>query len=115
MIRAMSTMYVITSDTLGRGDDGLGRRLMTKFVQQLAALNPRPSVVGFYNSGVILLVPTSPVLDAFRSMEHDGVELIACGTCLDHYLIRDSIAAGRVSDMREILGAMAAAARTIVV
>jgi selenium metabolism protein YedF len=115
MIRAMSTMYVMTAETLGRGDEGLGRRLMVKFVQQLAALSPRPAVVGFYNGGVNLLVPSSPVLEAFKTMEHDGVELIACGTCLDHYQIRDAIAAGRVSDMREILGAMAAAEKTIVV
>jgi len=27
----MSTMYVISGDSLGRGDDSLGRRLMVKF------------------------------------------------------------------------------------
>jgi selenium metabolism protein YedF len=111
----MSTMVTISSDALGRGDDGLGRRLMVKFVQQLAALAPRPGVVGFYNSGVNLLVQSSPVIEALQAMEHDGVELIACGTCLDHFQIRDAIVAGRVSDMREILGAMASAEKTIVV
>jgi selenium metabolism protein YedF len=111
----MSTTFAITSEVLGRGDDGLGRRLMAKFVQQLAALAPRPSVIGFYNSGVNLLTASSPVIEALQAMEHDGVELIACGTCLDHFQIRDAIAAGRVSDMREILGAMASAEKTIVV
>jgi hypothetical protein len=115
MIGLMSSMYVLSSDALGRGDEGLGRRLMVKFVQQLAALAPRPDVVAFYNSGVNLLVPSSPALDAFKAMEHDGVELIACGTCLDYYGTRATIAAGRVSDMREILGAMAASDKTVVV
>jgi hypothetical protein len=115
MIGLMTSMYVLSSDALGHGDDGLGRRLMVKFVQQLAALAPRPAVIGFYNSGVNLLVPASPVIDAFKALEHDGVELVACGTCLDHYGIRATIAAGRVSDMREILGAMAASDKTVVV
>jgi hypothetical protein len=37
------------------------------------------------------------------------------GPDVHHYGIRGSIAAGRVSDMREILGAMASAEKTIVV
>jgi selenium metabolism protein YedF len=108
-------MFVISSDSLGRGDDGLGRRLMIKFVQQLGALSPHPSVVAFYNAGVNLLTPASPVADAFKALESEGVEIIACGTCLDHYQIRGQIAAGRISDMREIVAAMNAAGKVIVV
>ncbi len=108
-------MFVISADTLGRGDDGLGRRLMVKFVQQLLVLTPRPHVVAFYNSGVNLLLPSSPVVDAFKSLETDGVDLVACGTCLDHFQIRGAIVTGRVSDMREIVGAMAASGTVIVV
>jgi len=108
-------MLVITSDALGRGDDGLGRRLMVKFVQQVGAVSPRPSLMAFYNAGVNLLVPSSPVLGTLKALEADGVELIACGTCLDHFKIRDAIAAGRISDMREIVVAMAASSKVTVV
>jgi selenium metabolism protein YedF len=111
----MSTMFVLSSDSLGRGDEGLGRRLMVKFVQQLLAQAPRPHVVAFYNAGVNLLTPGSPVAEAFKSLESDGVELIACGTCLDHFQIRDAIVAGRVSDMREIVAAMTSSEKVIVV
>ncbi len=111
----MSTMFVISSDSLGRGDDDLGRRLMVKFVQQLLALTPRPHAVAFYNAGVNLLRPSSPVADAFRKLEVDGVDLIACGTCLDHFQIQSTVAVGRVSDMREIVGAMEASGKVIVV
>jgi len=111
----MPTIFVLSSESLGRGDEGLGRRLMLKLVQQLGVLTPRPATIAFYNSGVTLLSPASPVIEVFKALEHDGVELIACGTCLDHYQMRDGIAAGRVSDMREILAAMASAEKTIVV
>ena len=111
----MSTMFVIASDGLGRGDDGLGRRLMVKFVQQLQVMNPHPSAVAFYNAGVTLLVPSSPVADALKALEAEGVDLMACGTCLDHYRIRNVIAAGRVSDMREIVTTMTASENLVVV
>lgn len=108
-------MFVISSDTLGRGDDDLGRRLAVKFVQQLAGLSPRPSTIAFYNAGVRLLLPASPVAEAFKALERDGVELIACGTCLDHYQMREQLAAGRISDMREILSTMHSAEKVVVV
>ena len=111
----MSTMFVISSDTLGRGDDGLGRRLMVKFLQQLLTLRPRPDTVAFYNAGVTLLLPSAPVADALKNLEADGVDLIACGTCLDHFKIRSMTAVGRISDMREIVGAMERSDKVIVV
>ena len=111
----MSTMFVISSDTLGRGDDVLGRRLMLKFVQQLHVMTPRPHAVAFYNSGVNLLLPSSPVLDALETLEADGVDLVACGTCLEHFQSRHAIVTGRVSDMREIVTTMAASEKVVVV
>jgi hypothetical protein len=111
----MTTMFVIAGDSLGRGDDGLGRRLMTKFVQQLAALTPRPHAVAFYNAGVNLLLPSSPVVDALKTLEADGVDLVACGTCLDHFKARHLVVTGRVSDMREIVMTMAASEKVVVV
>ena len=111
----MSTMFVISSDGLGRGDDGLGRRLMMKFVQQLAVMTPRPHVVAFYNAGVNLLLPSAPEIDTLKMLEADGVDLIACGTCLDHFQIRSAIVSGRVSDMREIVTTMAASEKVVVV
>jgi len=111
----MSTMFVISSDTLGRGDDILGRRLMLKFVQQIHMMAPRPHAVAFYNSGVNLLLPSSAALDALKTLEADGADLIACGTCLEHFGTRHAIVTGRVSDMREIVTTMAASEKVIVV
>jgi selenium metabolism protein YedF len=111
----MTTAMAITAEGLGRGDDRLGARLMTKFVQQVAAQVPRPQSIAFYNAGVKLLLPESPVVDALKALEADGVELLACGTCLDHFDMRDRLAAGRVSDMREILSTLAAADKSMIV
>ncbi len=111
----MAIAVAITGEGLGRGDEGLGRRLIVKFIQQLAGLSPRPAVLTFYNSGVKLLVAASPVIEALRALEADGVELLACGTCLDHFGIRDKLAVGRVSDMREILHLLMESDKSLVV
>ena len=107
------SMVVVAGEGLGRGDDELGRRLMIKFFGQLLALGNKPHVVAFYNAGVKLLAHGSPVLDALHALEHDGVELIACGTCVDHFALREHLAVGRVTDMREIVASMSASAKVI--
>ena len=110
----MSQMMVtITGEGLGRGDDELGRRLMIKFVGQLATQPHKPHAVAFYNAGVRLLVKASPVLDALQALEREGVDLIACGTCVEHFGIREDLAAGRISDMREIVAMMLASGTVI--
>ena len=106
-------MVLIASDTLGRGDEELGRRLMVKFFHQLCSVAERPPVVAFLNSGVKLLTRSSPVLDALRALDEAGVDLLACGTCVEHFNLRDDIGVGRISDMREIVTTMAKAERVI--
>ena len=111
--KTSSTVFVISSDRLGRGDKDLGRQLMAKFVQQLQTQSPKPHALLFYNSGVRLLVNGSRCLDGLRSLEHDGTDLLACGTCIDHYRLRDQVAAGHITDMREIVAAIQAAPKVV--
>ena len=106
---------MITGETLGRGDDDLGRALMTKFVRQLSLLEAKPEVVVFYNTAVKLLAQGSPHLEAFHVMEDAGVELVACGTCVEFFGLSERMAAGRVTDMREIAGTMLASDRVVTV
>lgn len=113
--RRSETVFVISSDRLGRGDKNLGRQLMAKFLQQLQTQSPKPHAILFYNSGVRLLANGSRCLDGLRSLEHDGTDLLACGTCIDHYRLRDQIAAGHITDMREIVAAIQAAPKVVTV
>ncbi len=108
-------MLVVSGEGVGRGDDDLGRRLMVKLFAQVVALGDKPHVVAFYNAGVKLLVRGSPVLEALQLLDRDGVDLIACGTCVAHFDIGGQLAAGRVSDMREIVASMQAAGKVITV
>ena len=107
------TMVVVTSEGMGRGDEDLGRRLMLKFLAQIAAQPDKPGVIAFYNAAVRLLVAGSPVVEVLRALDRDGVDLIACGTCVEHFGIRDQLAVGRISDMREIVSSMVACEKVL--
>jgi intracellular sulfur oxidation DsrE/DsrF family protein len=80
----MKTLLV-TSAVMGSGDDALGALLMEKFFTLLAEAPAVPETVFFYNTGVRLCAEGSPILPYLRALRGRGVELLACGTCVDHF------------------------------
>ena len=99
----MKTAVMIASEHLGRGDDSLGAKLMIAFLRKLRVSTAEPEVMVFLNSGVKLLMEGSPVLDSLVAIRESGVDIVACGTCVQHFDVRDRIKVGRVSDMQEMV------------
>ena len=58
------------------------------------------------NGGVKLVSEESEFVPHLRELENVGVEIIACGTCLDFFRLKDRIKAGRISNMYEILSSL---------
>ncbi len=94
---------VINSRYFGQGDNELGEKLMGSFLRKLWSSDTQPNQILFYNSGVKLMAEGSSVLDALNGLSDKGVDLIACGTCVSHYDLKQKIAVGRVGDMNEIV------------
>ncbi len=111
----MHTVVLITADTLGRGNEELGATLMASFLRKLWVEPQKPAAVLFYNSGVRLLAPGAPALDAIDGLQRAGVDLVACGTCVSFFGLRDALVAGRVSDMHEIVQTLLAAGKVVTV
>jgi hypothetical protein len=111
----MKHVLVLNGDTMGRGDDELGGRLLVKFVHQLTGVAQRPDGILFYNTGVRLLGPASVVADTLAELEHAGVELLACGTCVEQFGLVGQTRAGRVTDMREIASVLTGAERVVTI
>jgi len=107
------TMIVIHAETMGRGDDALGAKLMGSFLRTLTATSPSPDAIVLYNAAVKLLAPGSLHLDALRALDAAGVDLLACVTCLEYFALVEKIAVGQVSNMREIVQRMTTAAKVI--
>jgi len=99
----MKTTILLNSETLGRGDDELGKKLIGSFLSKIWMLDEKPDAIIFYNSAVKLLSKDSSALDALISISESGVDLIACGTCVGVFNLEGKLAVGRVSDMLEIV------------
>lgn len=111
----MGKSIIIGNETLGRGDDELGAKLIGSFLRTLAAAELKPEAIIFYNSGVRLVAVGSPVLDALEALDRAGVDLAVCGTCLAHYGLQDRVAVGRESNMQEIVSTMLGPRETVTV
>lgn len=97
------TVVVVNADAMGRGDEGLGAKLLGNFLRTAATVEPKPDAIVFYNAAVKLLGPGSQDLEALRALDDAGVDLIACVTCLEFYGLTQQLQVGRVSNMREIV------------
>lgn len=89
----------VNSDRIGDGDETLGRKLMGNFLYSLARAEVKPGAVLLMNEGVRLACAGSAVLDDLGLLAEAGVAVKACGTCLDYYGLRDSLAVGEVGAM----------------
>ncbi|MBW2276973.1 MAG: sulfurtransferase-like selenium metabolism protein YedF [Deltaproteobacteria bacterium] len=103
----------VAADSIGRGDDELGQALMKAFLATIKDVVPRPTSLLFMNSGVKLVAAGSGALQAIRDLEGLGVEVLACGTCLDFFGLEEKLGAGRVSNMFEIASRMVEADRLV--
>jgi selenium metabolism protein YedF len=108
-------VMLIGSDSLGRGDEDLGRHLMSKFLHELGGQRALPEKMMFLNNGVHLVVEGSPVLEQLRHLEGAGVEIAACATCLSRFGLIDKVAVGGKSDMRTTVTALVEADRAVTI
>lgn len=106
-------VIAISSDTMGRGDDELGHVLLRSHLHVLGEVTPAPDVLIFFNNGVKLAVAGSPVLDELRVLVEKGTRVLLCGTCLNHFGLKESVAVGEVSNMYAISETMLRASRVI--
>ncbi len=101
-----TVVVLVAGDTLGRGVAELGGILMRGFFHTLNEVQPLPSTIVFINRGVSLVAEGSEVLDDLRALCDKGVEVLACGTCLEYYGLTDKVEAGQVSNMYSIAEAL---------
>ncbi|HSR13637.1 MAG TPA: sulfurtransferase-like selenium metabolism protein YedF [Thermodesulfobacteriota bacterium] len=103
----------VDSDSLGRGSEELGKILIRVFLQTAGQSEPRPGKIIFMNSGVKLACEGSEVIEELQEFESKGTEVLSCGTCLDFYGLKNSLRAGRVSNMYEIYLTLSQAGKVI--
>lgn len=107
-------VVLVAGEHLGRGEHAeLGAVLMRSWFHTLGEVRPTPDVIILVNSGVKLAVEGSPVLEDLRALADCGVQLLACGTCLGYYGLKNELAVGDVSNMYTIAETLLGAGRVV--
>ena len=110
---AEGLVFFIDSDSMGRGSEELGGILMRAFLHTLGEGDLKPQKMILVNSGVRLACEGSPALEDLQTAASQGVEILACGTCLNYFELKEKLCAGRVSNMYEILNTLSQAGKTV--
>jgi selenium metabolism protein YedF len=103
----------IGTDCVGRGDDELGTKLMRGFLRTWIDAAVLPWRMIFINSGVKLTTVDEEAVDAVSMLAERGVEVLSCGTCLQHFGLEQELKVGKVSNMFEVIDTLTTATKVI--
>ena len=106
-------IVVLSSDKMGEGDEKLGHILIKGFLYALTQLEVLPKTVLMYNNGVKLAVEGSESLADLKLLETQGVEVLSCGTCLNHYQLTEKLGVGAITNMYTIVERLSQAGKVI--
>jgi intracellular sulfur oxidation DsrE/DsrF family protein len=92
-------VILVASDQLGAGDAQLGQSLLEKLFVLIKQRDELPKAVFCMNRGVFALTRASFASVHLAELAQAGVQVLACGTCVEHYGIADRLTAGEISGM----------------
>jgi selenium metabolism protein YedF len=110
---AKKIMVMCATDRIGFGDEELGLKLMVNFIKTLKEMGPELWRLVFVNNGVKLTIDGSQVLDDLKAFESEGLKILVCGTCLDHFDLLERKQVGETTNMLDIVTAMQLADKVI--
>ena len=106
-------MVMCATDRIGFGDETLGQKLMVNFIRTLKEMGPELWRLVLVNNGVKLSVSGSPVLEELKTYEANGVMILVCGTCLEHFNLLAQKQVGQTTNMLDIVTAMQLADKVV--
>ncbi|MDZ4184701.1 MAG: DsrE family protein, partial [Desulfuromonadales bacterium] len=65
-----------------------------------------PGTIYFINDGVKLVVQDADTVEILQKLAELGIDLAACGLCLDFFKLREKVAVGRITNMLDIVQGM---------
>jgi hypothetical protein len=96
-------VILLGKESVGGGDETMGFEILMTLLDSLATRQDKPVAIVFWNMAVQLLVEGSPAVDRLKTLEDQGVKIVAGRFCLTDLCIADSVAVGRGAGMEEIL------------
>jgi len=112
---SVKILVMCATDRLGFGDDDLGRALMVNFLRTLKEMGGELWRLVFVNNGVKLTIDGAPVLEDLQGYEKEGLKILVCGTCLNHFDLLERKQVGETTNMLDIVTAMQLADKVITI
>ncbi len=112
-IDAKKIMVLCATDRIGFGDDALGLKLMVNFLRTLKEMDDELWRLVFVNNGVKLTIAGAEVFHDLKAYEEAGLNILVCGTCLEHFDLLDKKRVGETTNMLDIVTAMQLADKVI--
>lgn len=107
------TLVLMLSPAMGTGSDELGSRLMKNFLATLPEMGDALWRIVMLNGAVTLATDTSHVITELKALEDAGVDILVCGTCLEHYDVLSQKAVGQTTNMLDVVTSLQLADKVI--
>ena len=114
-MRNRDILVLITTDRLGQGDEILGKGLIKNFILTLKEMGTGLWRIIFLNAGVKLAAEGSESIESLLELEKEGVSLLVCGTCLNHYGLLEKKKVGETTNMLDVVTSLGIAGKVITI
>jgi len=106
-------LVLVAADSLGKGDDELGRKIVINFIRTLKEMGDDLWRLVLLNSGVKLAVAGSEVLSQLQELAGKGLGILVCGPCLKTFNLLEQKQVGELTSMVDIVTSMQVADKVI--
>ncbi len=105
-------VIAFSQDHMGDNEE-LGHILIKSFIYTLTEAVHKPKEILLFNSAVKLVTSNSEVLADLKKLAEEGVNINACGLCLDFFQLKEDVQVGGITNMYDIYEKMAQAGHLI--
>ncbi len=110
---AKKTLVVLATDSLGQGDEELGRKIVVNFIRTMKEMGDDLWRLVLLNGGVKLAVEGSEVLPQLQELAGAGLGILVCGPCLKIFNLFEKRQVGELTSMLDIITSMQMADKVI--
>ncbi|MCX5892964.1 MAG: sulfurtransferase-like selenium metabolism protein YedF [Deltaproteobacteria bacterium] len=107
------TLVLLATDSLGRGDEVLGRHIVTNFIRTMKEMGDDLWRLVLLNGAVKLTVEGSEALPYLQELAERGLGILVCGPCLKTFNLAGQNQVGGLTSMLDIITSMQLADKVI--
>ena len=111
-------VLLVTREGLGHvdpTDKPFGLEMFDRLLHAWESQPIKPHAICFYTDGVKLVCNGSPALLGLKILQSQGVRLVSCRTCLEHFGLTSQVEVGDVGGMSDIVGLLVEADSVVTV